>query len=42
MSLAKRLSLPVLFAIREKELAKEIEKHPFDVEILFLEDLVER
>jgi hypothetical protein len=42
MSLAKRLSLPVLFAVREKELAKEIEKRPFDVEILFLEDLVER
>jgi len=40
LSLAKYLSLPVLFARKEKELLREIEKEPFDVEILFLEELV--
>ncbi|NOZ77270.1 MAG: type II toxin-antitoxin system VapC family toxin [Euryarchaeota archaeon] len=40
LALAGRLSVPVLFATREKELVKEMERRPFDVEILFLRDAV--
>jgi hypothetical protein len=36
--LGRRGSLPVLFAGRERELASEMERKPFDLEILFLED----
>ena len=38
LALAKKLTVPVLFARREKELLDEISSKPFDVEILFLED----
>ncbi|NHV98314.1 MAG: type II toxin-antitoxin system VapC family toxin [Thaumarchaeota archaeon] len=38
LALAKKLTVPVLFARREKELLEEISSGPFDVEILFLED----
>jgi predicted nucleic acid-binding protein len=41
LALARRLSIPVLFATREKELVKEMEKRPFDVEIIFLEDTIQ-
>jgi len=40
LGLAKYVSAPALFAVREKELADENEKRPFDVQILFLEDLL--
>ena len=38
LALSKYLKIPALFARREKELIKEIEREPFDVIILFLED----
>jgi len=38
LSLGKNRSLKVLFATRERELAKEMDRRPFDVEIQFLED----
>jgi len=40
LSLAKYLSSPALFAHKEEELLREMEKEPFDVEILFLDELV--
>jgi len=40
LSLAKYLSLPALFARKEKELLREMKKKPFDIEILFLEEMV--
>jgi len=40
LSLGKEGSLPVLFAGRERELAAEMERRPFDLEILFLEDYI--
>ena len=39
ISLGKERSMPVLFAGREKELTVEMERKPFDLEILFLEEL---
>jgi len=38
LALAHRSSCSALFARREKELVEEIQRKPFDVEILFLED----
>lgn len=40
LSLAKYVSAPALFAVREKELVDENEKNPFDVSIIFLEDFL--
>ncbi len=40
LSLAKRLSVPYLFAGRERELLAETERKAFDVEIAYLEDYV--
>jgi len=40
LALAKKLNCNALFAKKEQELLKEINKKPFDVEILFLEDFV--
>lgn len=40
LSLGKEGPLPVLFAWREKELTAEMERKPFDLDILFLEDYV--
>lgn len=42
IALGEYLSMPVLFARREKELVREIERKPFDVDILFLEDYVRK
>lgn len=39
LALAKKLDCKALFARKEQELIKEIDKKPFDVEILFLEDI---
>ena len=38
LSLGKNRSLEALFAARERELAEEMERRPFDVEIRFLEE----
>ena len=38
LSLGSRLSVPCLFAGRERELLAEMERRAFDVEITFLED----
>lgn len=38
LSLGREKSLPVLFAGREGELVKEMDRKPFKIEILFLED----
>jgi len=38
LALSKYLKIPALFARREKELIKEMEREAFDVMILFLED----
>lgn len=38
LSLGKMRSLPVLFAWKERELTAEMERVPFDLDILFLED----
>lgn len=40
ISLAKKIASPVIFAKGEEDLAREIREHPFDVEILFLQDYV--
>jgi predicted nucleic acid-binding protein len=40
LALAKKIAAPALFARKEEELMKEMSSEPFDVEILFLEDLV--
>ena len=42
LSLAEMLSIPALFARRERELAEELARRPLGVEVLFLEDFVER
>ena len=34
------VSAPALFAVREKKLVNENGKNPFDVRIIFLEDLL--
>ncbi|MBS7288812.1 MAG: hypothetical protein KIH01_08775 [Candidatus Freyarchaeota archaeon] len=38
--MAKYVSAPALFAARERELVEEIEREPFDVNVMFLEDLL--
>jgi len=38
LSLGKEREMPVLFATKEKEIAAEMEKEPFNLDILFLED----
>ena len=38
LALAKKLNCKALFSHKEKELAEEMQKKKFDVEILFLED----
>jgi hypothetical protein len=38
LSLGRHLSVPALFAGRERELLAEMERRAFDVEIQFLED----
>ncbi|MGQ9723699.1 MAG: PIN domain-containing protein [Candidatus Jordarchaeum sp.] len=40
LGLAKYISAPALFAVKEKELTNESKKKPFDVKIIFLEDLL--
>jgi len=40
LSLGKEGSLPVLFAGRERKLTAEMERKPFDLDILFLEDYI--
>ncbi|MHA1470452.1 MAG: PIN domain-containing protein [Candidatus Asgardarchaeia archaeon] len=40
LALAKKLNCKALFSHKEKELAEEMQKKKFDVEILFLEDYV--
>ncbi len=40
LALAKKLGCKALFSRREQELVKEMNKKEFDVEIVFLEDLV--
>jgi predicted nucleic acid-binding protein len=40
IALAERISAPALFARREQELAREISTEPFDVPILFLEEVL--
>ena len=40
LSLAHMLSLPVLFARKERELVKELERTSLEIEILFLDDFV--
>ena len=40
LSLGREGSLPVLFAGRERELAAEMERRPFGLDILFLEDYI--
>lgn len=40
LGLAKYVSAPALFTTRERELVEEIEREPFDVNIVFLEDLL--
>jgi len=37
---AKRIEGPALFARREEELVKAVERGGFEVEVLFLEDYV--
>ena len=40
LTLAKKLGCRALFARREQELVKEMNRKKFDIEILFLEDLI--
>jgi predicted nucleic acid-binding protein len=42
LSLGKERSLPVLFAWKEKELTTEMERKPFDLDILFLKDYIQK
>lgn len=39
LGLAKYISAPALFVIKEKEIIEESNREPFDVEIIFLEDI---
>jgi len=39
IALAKEVGVPVLFSAKESDLIVEMSKEPFDVDILFLEDL---
>lgn len=39
ISLAKALSVPVVFAVKEEELLREAKREASDVELLFLEDV---
>ena len=39
IALAKEVGVPVLFSAKENDLIVEMSKEPFDVDILFLEDL---
>jgi len=41
LGLAKYISAPALFAFKEKEIVEENSKEPFDVEIIFLDDIYE-
>lgn len=38
LALGKHLGLPILFAMRETELAREIKRKAFDVKLVFLHD----
>jgi predicted nucleic acid-binding protein len=40
IALARKVATPVLFSRREKELVEEMSKKPFDVDILFLDDVL--
>ena len=40
LALAKKMEVPAVFARREEELLREMSREEFDVEILFLEDIV--
>lgn len=40
LALAKKLKMPALFAKRERELIEEMERKPFDVKVIFLEDIL--
>jgi hypothetical protein len=40
LGLAKHVSAPAFFAFREKELVDENQRTPFDIRIIFLEDLL--
>ena len=40
IALAKEVGVPILFSAKEHDLIAEMSKEPFDVDILFLEDLV--
>ena len=37
----KEMGIPVLFARREKELMAELDRRPFEVPILFLDDILD-
>lgn len=39
LGLAKYISAPALFAFKEKEIIEEDVKEPFDIEIIFLEEI---
>jgi len=40
IALGKEMKSPVLFSTKESELVREMSERPFDVEIVFLEDIV--
>jgi uncharacterized protein len=42
LAIAKIQSVPAVFARREEEVEKELERKPFDVKLLFLEDYLSR
>ena len=42
IALAKKIKAAAVFAKKERELQREIDKRPFDIDIIFLEDFVKK
>ncbi len=40
LALGEEIEVPVMFAVKERELMREIERKPFKIPVIFLEDLI--
>jgi len=41
LALGEEMEVPVMFAVKERELVREIERKPFKIPVIFLGDLIE-
>ncbi len=41
LALGEEMEVPVMFAVKERELVREIRRKPFKIPVIFLEDLIE-